>query len=90
MWICDYDEKEITPPGLRCRNLASFPPYPEIKVPGAGFGLSIGRGLAIGNESYRRVKNPPLTIAKRMEYRQLVEYQKISEALRSNLSIGLK
>ena len=41
----EYDEKDITPIGLRCRKLTSFPSNPEIKVPGASFGSNIGRGL---------------------------------------------
>jgi hypothetical protein len=81
----------VTPPGLRCRNLSTFPPNPEVKVPGPKFGSNIGRGLQIENEQQsRKVKNPPLTIAKRMEYRQLIEYQKLSDEVRSTLLAGLK
>lgn len=69
----------------------TFPPNPEIKVPGGGFGSNIGRGLYIDNiTSQRRVKNPPINIAKRMEYRQLIEYQKLSDEIKSNLILGLK
>jgi hypothetical protein len=31
MWLNEYDEKDIVPIGLRCRNLLSFPPNPEGK-----------------------------------------------------------
>ncbi len=90
VWLCEYDEKDVTPPGLRCRNLSTFPPNPEIKVPGSRFGSNIGRGLQIETDQHRKVKNPPLTIAKRMEYRQLIEYQKLSDQVRESLLSGLK
>lgn len=90
VWLCEYDEKDVTPPGLRCRNLSTYPPNPEIKVPGAKFGSNIGRGLQIDIDQNRKVKNPPLTIAKRMEFRQLIEYQKLSNEVRASLLNGLK
>lgn len=88
--MCEYDEKEITPAGLKCRNLLNLPPNPEIKVPGPRFGTNVGRGLNIDLNPNRRVKNPPITIAKRMEYRQLIEYQKLSDEIKQKLSMGLK
>ena len=89
-WLSEYDEKDITPYGLRCRNLLSFPPNPEIKVPGPHFGSNLGRGINIDQKQLSRVKNPALTIAKRMEYRQLIEYNKLSEDVKSKLVLGLK
>lgn len=90
--------------GLRCRNLFNFPSAPEIKVPGPSFASNVGRGLHIfeGVNSSNigqsgsmpvvpgRVKNPPLVIAKRMECRQLIEYQKLDNEIRSKLILGLK
>jgi hypothetical protein len=89
-WLSEYDEKDITPVGLRCRNLVSFPPNPEVKVPGPRFGSNLGRGLQIDYNSHKRVKNPGLTIAKRMEYRQLAEYHKLTDEMKSKLITGLK
>ncbi len=89
-WMNEYDEKDITPIGLRSRNLLSFPPNPEVKVNGPSFGSNLGRGLQIDINQSRRVKNPPLTIAKRMEYRQLIEYQKLNDEMRAKLISGLK
>jgi hypothetical protein len=89
-WLCEYDEKDVTPPGLRCRNLITFPPNPEVKVLGPKFGTNIGRSLQIEVDVPRRVKNPPLVIAKRMEYRQLIEYQKLNDTTKSALTLGLK
>lgn len=89
-WLCEYDEKDVTPPGLRCRNLLSFPPNPEIKVPGSKFGANFGRGLHFDIKPQHKVNNPQLTIAKRMEYRQLIEYQKLSDEIKGNLTTGLK
>lgn len=80
----------MTPPGLRCRNLLSFPPNPEIKVPGSKFGANFGRGLHFDIKPQHKVNNPQLTIAKRMEYRQLIEYQKLTDEVKSNLTNGLK
>jgi hypothetical protein len=103
-WVYEYDEKDITPVGLRCRNLFNFPPNPEVKVAGGQFGANVGRGLHIfdlssstggGSSSVsggpgKRVKNAPLIIAKRMESRQLIEYQKLNDEIRSKLILGLK
>ncbi|CAF0878303.1 unnamed protein product [Brachionus calyciflorus] len=89
-WMCEYDEKEIIPPGLRCRNLQTFPSNPEVKVHGANFGTNAGRGISVDLNPSRRVKNPPITIAKRMEYRQLIEYQKLSDEVKLKLMTGLK
>lgn len=80
----------MTPPGLRCRNLYTFPPNPEIKVPGPKFGSNFGRGLHINVKPLQRVNNPQLTIAKRMEYRQLIEYQKLSDVMKTSLMSGLR
>jgi hypothetical protein len=80
----------VTPPGLRCRNLFTFPPNPEIKVPGPKFGSNFGRGLHVSIKPQQRVNNPQLTIAKRMEYRQLIEYQKLSDEMKSSLMNGLR
>ncbi|RNA34735.1 sperm-associated antigen 17, partial [Brachionus plicatilis] len=89
-WTNEYDEKEIIPPGLRSRNLNNFPPNPEVKVNGPSFGTNAGKSLAVDLNQNRRVKNPPITIAKRMEYRQLIEYQKLSEPTKTKLINGLK
>jgi hypothetical protein len=108
-WYYEYDEKDITPIGLRCRNLFNFPSNPEIKVPGGEFASKVGRGLNIlepnafinidaalvGSvpqtvSTANRVRNPPLTIAKRMQCRQLIEYQKLNDEIRSKLTLGLK
>ena len=88
--MCEYDEKDVTPPGLRCRSLANFPPSPEIKVPGPPFGSSIGRGLQLDTDSRRRVKNPPILVAKRMEFRQIIEYQKLNDESKAKLLNGLR
>ena len=88
--MCEYDEKDVTPPGLRCRNLLSFPPNPEIKVPGPKFGSNFGRGLQVDIKPPPKVNNPQLTIAKRMEYRQLIEYHKLSDETKTSLMSGLK
>lgn len=91
LWLGEYDEKEIVPYGLRCRNLLTFPPNPEIKVPGPRFVSNLARSLDIDTSiNKKRVKNPPMTIAKRMEYRQLIEYQKLSAENKSKLITGLK
>jgi hypothetical protein len=91
LWLCEYDEKDITPHGLRCRNLLSFPSNPAVKVQNSKpFGASIGRGLDIETNQNRRVKNPPINISKRMEYRQFIEYQKMNEQMRNNLIEGLR
>ena len=90
LWLSEYDEKDITPHGLRCRNLLSFPHNPEIKVAGPRFGTNIGRSLNIDLNQARRVKNPPLVISKRMEYRQFIEYQKLSQETRAQLITSLK
>jgi hypothetical protein len=90
VWLTEYDEKEIIPVGLRCRSLLSFPPNPEIKTPGNSFGTNLGKGLQIEINFPKRVKNPPFNIPKRMEYRQIIEYQKLNEEIRSKLVLGLK
>lgn len=92
--------------GLRCRNLFNFPSRPEVKVPGGAFASSMGRGLHLFHANQlnpsgsaaagfvvggnRIVRNPPLIIAKRMQFRQLIEYQKIDAEFRSKLIMGLK
>ncbi len=91
LWLCEYDEKDVTPLGLRCRNLLSYPPHPDIKVPGPKFGANFGRGLNFDiKQNLNRVNSPQLTIAKRMEYRQLIEYQKLTNDTRHSLMEGLK
>ena len=50
----------------------------------------MGRSLQIDVDHQRKVKNPPLTIAKRMEYRQLIEYQKVSDEVRASLLNGIR
>lgn len=91
-WLIDYDEKDIVPYGLRCRNLYTFPPNPEVKVSGPEFGTNIGKGLELQepNKQTRKVKNVPINIPKRMEYRQFVEYEKINEEIKNSLIEGLK
>ena len=39
---------------------------------------------------FKKVKNLPLTIPKRMEFRQLIEYEKLSDETRHKLIEGLK
>ena len=93
MWFSDFDEKDTTPVGLRCRNLITFPAYPNVKVNGQAFGAALGSGLHIndsGSKQRASVKNPPLKISKRMEYRQLLEYQKFDDDIKSKLLKGFK
>ena len=40
--------------------------------------------------SIGRVQNTPLTIAKRMECRQLIKFMKLTDDIRSKLILGLK
>jgi hypothetical protein len=91
-WIIDYDEKDITPIGLRTRNLRTFPSNPAVKVGGSEFGSRMGKGLFIYNNQFmsQRAKNPPVIIAKRMAYRQLIEYQLLNEQFKQKLIDGLK
>lgn len=89
-WARDYEEKEITPIGLRCRNLSNFPSNPDVKVPGAKFGTRLGKSLQIETNQNEHLKNPPIIIPKRMEYRQIIEYERISDELRGALAEGLK
>lgn len=96
-WYLDYDEKDITPRGLKCRNLYNFPSNPEIKVPGPKFATNIGRSLDIFDSGMNndlktkgRIKSAPFTIARRMECRQFVQFAKLTEDLRTKLILGLK
>lgn len=57
---------------------------------GPRFGTNIGRSLEIDLNQSRRVKNPAIIISKRMEYRQFIEYQKLSDEVRIKLINGLK
>jgi hypothetical protein len=93
-WFVDYDEKDITPYGLRCRSLLSFPPKPEVKVSGPRFAAGLGRSLYINDSEafacQRRIKSSKFEMPKRMECRQLVEYQKLNSHLKLNLMNGLR
>jgi hypothetical protein len=88
-WNCDYDEFDITPVGLRCRNLSTFPTNPNVKVSGSKFATKLGKGLDIESKS-RRVKNLPLEIPKRIEVRQFIEYDRINDEIRTKLMEGLR
>ena len=88
-WICEYDEHDITPIGLRCRNLNTFPTNPNVKVPGPKFAVKLGKGLDIDNKN-KRFKNTPLEIPKRIEVRQFIEYEKLNEEIRTKLTDGLR
>jgi hypothetical protein len=89
-WIREYDEKDITPYGLRCRILNSFPPNPAVKTPGPRFATKLGKSLDISTDHGDIIKNPPLIIPKRMEYRQIIEYERLSDETRNVLMKGLK
>jgi hypothetical protein len=88
-WFCEYDESDITPVGLRCRNLSTFPTNPNVKVSGPKFSTKVGKGLDIDNKN-RRAKNTPLEIPKRIEVRQFIEYDKLNEDIRTRLMEGLR
>ena len=75
---------------MRCRKLSSFPSNPNVKTPGPKFATTLGKGLEIQTEQVEIVKNPPLIIPKRMEVRQIIEYERLGDDIRNLLMEGLK
>ena len=59
-------------------------------MPGPKFGSNFGRGLNFSFDAQRRAPKPQLNIAKRMEYRQLIEYLKLTDETKQHMIIGLK
>ncbi len=80
-WITHPQPECIIPPGLKSRDLMTFPAK-EVKTDGPAFGTAMGKGLMVGS----LVNNPPMLPAPKcpsmLEIRQLIQYQPVSETLR--------
>ncbi|XP_067947410.1 sperm-associated antigen 17-like [Watersipora subatra] len=89
VWLGNFSNQNITPPGLKSRDLKTLPPR-EIVTPGPKFGTNVGKGLAIGSAVRTPSKPPVIECPKMLEIRQIIRYMPVSESCRQKLYTSLK
>ncbi|XP_031553104.1 sperm-associated antigen 17-like isoform X2 [Actinia tenebrosa] len=88
-WFLQKIEDVIIPGALRERDFTAFPARHE-KRPGPVFGTNVGAGVNVGTIIKNKPSIPPITCPPAFEFRQLIEYKRLTDDQRQQIVTCMK
>ncbi|XP_061864728.1 sperm-associated antigen 17 [Colius striatus] len=88
-WIMKKEPESIVPPNVQLGTWDTFSP-PERKTTGPSVRSRIWRGLCLGSKEQACLPVPVQKCPKKLQIRQLFQYEPLSDELREKLQLSLK